>query len=137
MKKISQNNLTTSLIHKMPTKTPAVQTLKRTLSLPIYGGGFFFLFYRYVGEITGGYDHFPEWTGCKSWFFIISAGTKLKCAIKFHSPNCNFKKSNGFNYLYNTISTILTINAQKLQRSAGTWKFARYAMFLHYKAHLD
>ena len=37
-------------------------------------------------------DHFPEGTGCKSLFFIMSTGNKLKCApnniaLRLNSPN--------------------------------------------------
>ena len=35
----------------------------------------------------GRFDHFNEDTGCKSWFFRMSVGTKLKCALNNTSPN--------------------------------------------------
>ena len=42
-------------------------------------------------EKPGRSDQFPEGTGCMPWFFIMSAGTKLKCAFKLSSPNTNSK----------------------------------------------
>ena len=38
-------------------------------------------------EQSGRSDHFPEGTECTPWFFVMSAGTKLKCALKLSSPN--------------------------------------------------
>ena len=38
-------------------------------------------------EKPGRSGHVPERTGCKSWFFIMSAGTKLKCAFNNSSLN--------------------------------------------------
>ena len=35
----------------------------------------------------GIFDHFPEETVCKSWFFRVSAGTNLKWAFNDSSPN--------------------------------------------------
>ena len=35
---------------------------------------------------------FPQGTGCTSWFFIMSAGTTLKCAFKLSSTK-NYKKN--------------------------------------------
>ena len=74
----------TSLTHKRPTKNPAGQTLYRTLSLDIYGGGNIYL--DRDMEKPGRSGHFPEGRGCKWWFFIMSAGTKLKCATNNSSP---------------------------------------------------
>ena len=38
-------------------------------------------------EKPGRSDHFPEGTGCKSCFFIMSADTKFKCVFKLSSAN--------------------------------------------------
>ena len=43
-------------------------------------------------EKPGRSDHFPEGTGCKSCFFIMSPGPKLKCAFINSSPNNNEPK---------------------------------------------
>ena len=51
----------------------AGQTLYRTLSLGIYVRGNIYL--NSDMEKPGRSGHFPEGTGCKSRFFIMSAGT--------------------------------------------------------------
>ena len=43
-------------------------------------------------EKPGRSDYFPEETGCKSWFFVISARTKLKCAINNSSQDSKKNK---------------------------------------------
>ena len=48
---------------------------------------YFFYFDRYDKKKTERSYHFPEDTGCKSWFVIIYARTKLKCTINNSSPN--------------------------------------------------
>ena len=50
-------------------------------------------------------DHFPERTECKSWLFIMSAGTKLKGDFKISSPNSKFTSQHldlfkGYNNLH-------------------------------------
>ena len=92
----------------------------------------------------GRFDHFPEETGCKSWFFLMSARTKIKCAINNSSPN-SIKKLNkkikfsifkGYISL-KEFSMILTINAPKWRRSAGTWKLSRNGTFSSTEAPSD
>ena len=92
----------------------------------------------------GRFDHFPEETGCKSWFFLMSARTKIKCAINNNSPKSIKKFNEKLNLAFlrarfpaKKFSTILTINAPKCRRSAGTWKFSRNAMFSSTEAPLD
>ena len=75
----------TLLIHKMAKKNTAGQTYYRTLFLHIYGGGYIYL-ERDMGK-PGRSDHFPSGTGFTSGFFIMSAGTKLKCAFNNSSIN--------------------------------------------------
>ena len=101
---------TTSIIHKMRTKTPAWQNLYRTLSLHIYGRGNFHL--DKDMQKPGRFDHFPEETEYKSWFFLMSARTKIKCANNDRSAN-NTKKSPLLKGYISTkgISGILTIHA--------------------------
>ena len=76
---------------KWQPKTTAEQTLYRPLSSHIHGGGNIYL--DRDMEKPGKFDHFPEGTGCTLWFFIMSAGTKLKSAISLSSHN-NEKKKN-------------------------------------------
>ena len=111
---------------KWQLKTTAGQTLYRTLSLPIYGGGNIYL--DRDMENPGRSDHFPEGTGCMSWFFIMSAGTKLKCAFNNSSVNSKTKFLKLKNLIYaffkgciytQEISAILTINAPKWRQSAA------------------
>ena len=84
----------------MATKDPCkVNYLKRFPFIHIYSGG----------NVDLDSD---EGTGCPPWFFMKSAGTKLKGAFKLASPNSNtnlkqfkFKKITnlffkGYNYLY-------------------------------------
>ena len=80
----------TSFIHKWQHKTTTGQTLYRTLSLHIYGGGNIYLD-RDVKK-PGSSDPFPKGTGCTPWFFRISARTKLNCAFNNSSPNNNILK---------------------------------------------
>ena len=70
-------------------KAPAGKTLYRTLSLDIYDRGKIYL--DSDMEKPGRSGHFHEGTGCKSWFFRMSAGTKLKCAFNNSSPNSKKK----------------------------------------------
>ena len=56
-------------------KTTAGQTLYRTISLHINGGGKIYL--NIDMKKPGSFDHFPKGTGCTPWFFRISADTKL------------------------------------------------------------
>ena len=62
----------------------------RSLSLHIYGGGKLNL--NSDMEKSERSDHFPEGTELTPWFFIMSAGTKFKCALKLSSPRSNKKK---------------------------------------------
>ena len=80
----------TSLIHKKQQKTTAGQTLYRTISLHINGGGKIYL--ERDMEKPGSFDHFPKGTGCTPCFFRISADTKLNCAFNNSSLNSNKKK---------------------------------------------
>ena len=48
---------------------------------------------------TGKSGHFPKGRGCKSWFFIMSAGTKLKCVFNYCSPNDKKNKNLNVNIL--------------------------------------
>ena len=73
----------TLLFHKCQQKTPAGQTFYGTISLHIYGGRQFFLNRDMKKEKSS--DHFPQGTGCMSWFLRMSAGTKLKCAFNISS----------------------------------------------------
>ena len=61
-----------------------------TLSLHIYGGGNIYL--NKDMKKPGRSEDFPQGTGCTSWFFIMSAGTKLNCAFKLSSANNKIKK---------------------------------------------
>ena len=74
----------TSFIHKMAPKEHAGQILYRTLSLNIYGGGNICL--DRDMEKPERSHHFPERSGCPSWFFIMSAGTKSKYTFRLSSP---------------------------------------------------
>ena len=82
-------------------------------------------------EKPGSSDTFPNGTGCTPWLFRMSVGTKLNFAFNNSSSNNNKKKikktSNVSTFqglhLHEGIFAILTINAPKRQRSAGTWKF--------------
>ena len=75
---------------KWQPNTTAGQNLYRTLSLHIYGGGNLYL--DRDMEKLGRSDHFPEGTGCTSWFFIMIAFTKLKGAFRLSSPDRKKKK---------------------------------------------
>ena len=65
----------TSLIQKWRLKTPAGQTFYNTLFIA-------YLWLRenvslqQYGKKTGLSDNFSDGTGCTSWFFMMSAGTK-------------------------------------------------------------
>ena len=69
-------------------KAPAGQTPYKTHSLDIYGRGN--IYFDSDMEKSGRSGHFSEGTGCKYWCFIMSTGTKLKCAFNKSSPNSKF-----------------------------------------------
>ena len=77
---------------KCQQKTPAGQTLYGALLLDMYGGGTIYL--DSDMDKSGRSDHFPEGRECTKWFFIMSAGTKSKFALKLSSPNSNTKTTN-------------------------------------------
>ena len=88
-------------------------------------------------EKPGSSDSFPKGTGCTSWFFRMSAGTKLNCAFNNSAPNNNKKnkeksKNLAFfkGYIYiKGIFAIWTINAPKYRRSAGIQQFSSNQRF--------
>ena len=43
-------------------------------------------------EKPGSSDAFPKVTGCTPWFFRMSAGSELNCALNNSAPNNKFKK---------------------------------------------
>ena len=76
------------LFIKWQQKTTARETLYRTISLHIIGGGKNDL--KRDMEKQGSFDHFPKGTGCTPWFFRISADTKLNWT--FNNSGLNGKK---------------------------------------------
>ena len=80
-------------------------------------------------QTLGRFDHFPEETGCKAWFFRRSASTKKRKEEK--------KKNLSVELSPKEFSTILTISAPKWRQSAGTWKFSSNATFSSTEAPLD
>ena len=60
------------LIHKIATKTPAVQILYRTLSSHIYSGGYFYFNLDSDTKKPGRSDHFPERKGCPLRFCTLN-----------------------------------------------------------------
>ena len=75
-------------------------------------------------EKPGSSDPFPKGKGCTPWFFRMSGGTKLNCALLKNNKK-KFRKNQNFayfkGYIYTRgISAISTINAPKWRRSART-----------------
>ena len=87
----------------------------------IYGGGNIYL--DKDMEKPGSSAHVPKRTVCTPWFFRMSAGAKLNCALTKSGLNskkkCKFCICEGSIYTRG-ISEILTINAPKRQRTAGS-----------------
>ena len=71
------------------------------------------------------FDHFPEGTGYKSCFFIMSADTKMKCAFKFCFVDKKYKK---YNYLPNLKET-LAYNCSKVAAERGNRDILSKATF--------
>ena len=63
---------------KWQQKTTAGQTLFRTLSLHIYGGGNIYLDRDMENWC---FDPFPKGTGCTLWFYRMPPGIKLICTF--------------------------------------------------------
>ena len=74
----------TSLIHKTANKKTLQGKLFIKPFLCINGGN---IYLDRDMKQPGISDHFPEGTGFTSWFFILSAGSKLKGAFRISSPN--------------------------------------------------
>ena len=97
----------------------------------------------------GSSDHFPKGNGCKSWFFIMSAGTKLKCAFIICSQivlKQKIIKCQNLDFFKDYISIVLhfynlDFKCPKMVAKRGNMAIAEqlgsYATILHYYVPLD